>query len=248
MRHLLAEILKYAELEHFQSRVEIPKQLYDLVIPCNEEGSVDYYAVDSGYVTWRIGTSDVLIQSVVAVGKDVKRKFIIQKVSEDPHFEARINELRFAESVRAEVVLVDGPLTPYINTTKVVGVSKDPRLVRYGPRVSEKDKRDVFVRIAKMLGERELASLLLSTATPGSYLLPVDLGDLYGTFFKSDWIVYVEFPKYMDPSRLCVLFKRYPVKLRLAHHLAKTNRQYLKTVKTILSSVLRIPPQPRDLL
>jgi hypothetical protein len=137
MRQLLSEILKFAELDYVQAVAEIPQQLRDLVTPCDGKGDLDYYAVDSGYVGRRIGAVDVLIQSIVAVGRDVRRKFIIQKI-EDLHQEARRNELWFAESLNADVVLVDGPLTPYVNTAKVVGVSKDPRLVRYGPRIPEK--------------------------------------------------------------------------------------------------------------
>ena len=247
MRQLLSEILKFAELDYVQAVAEIPRQLRDLVTPCDGRDDLDYYAVDSGYVRRRIGAVDVLIQSIVAVGRDVRRKFIIQKI-EDLHQEARRNELWFAESLNADVVLVDGPLTPYVNTAKVVGVSKDPRLVRYGPRIPEKDKREVFMKFAKAVGERELASWLLSVATPGSYLTPVDLGGFYGTFFKSDWVVYVEFPKHIDVRRLCTLFRRYPIRLRLAHHLAKISKEYLKSIGTIISSILHTPPQPRELL
>jgi len=248
MRQLLAEILRYVELEHVHGVVEVPQQLKELVVPCNSGGSLDYYAVDSGYVVRRIGAADVLIQTVVAVGRDVKRRFVMQRVIEDPHREARRNELLFAESINADIVLVDGPLTPYVNTAKVIGVSKDPRLARYGPRIPERDKREAFVKLAKALSERELAALLLSASAPGSYLIPADLGGLYGTFFKSDWVVYVEYPKHIDAGRLCALFRRYPVRLRLAHYLAKVNREYLKTVGAILSEVLRPLPRPRDLL
>jgi hypothetical protein len=248
MRELLAEILRYVELEHVQGVAEVPPQLKELVVPCSGGGSLDYYAVDSGYVVRRIGSADVLIQTVVAVGRDIKRRFVMQRVAEDPHREARRNELLFAESIGADIVLIDGPLTPYVNTARVIGVSKDPHMARYGPRIPEKDKREAFVKLAKALGEREVAALLLSASTPGSYLIPADLGGLYGTFFKSDWVVYVEYPKHIDASRLCALFRQYPVRLRLAHHLAKVNREYLKTVGAVLSGVLRPPPRPRDLL
>ena len=247
MHQLLAEILRYAELEHVQGVVDV-QQLKELVVPCNGGEHLDYYAVDSGYVVRRVGVADVLIQTMVAVGKDVRRRFVMQRVVEDPHREARRNEIRFAESISADIVLVDGPLTPYVNTARVIAVSKDPRLVRYGPRIPEKDKREAFMKLVKAVGERELAGLLLSASAPGSYLLPVDLGGLYGTFFKSDWVVYVEYPKHLDAGRLCALFRRYPVRLRLAHHLAKVNREYLETVGAILSGVLRTPLRPRELL
>jgi len=248
MRQLLSEILRFAELDYVQVVAEVPQQLRDLATPCDGRGDLDYYAVDSGYVGRRIGAVDVLIQSIVAVGRDVRRKFIIQKITTDLHQEARRNELRFAESLDADVVLVDGPLTPYVNTAKVVGVSKDPRLVRYGPRIPERDKREVFMKLAKAIGERELASWLLSAAPPGSYLSPVDLGGFYGTFFKSNWVVYVEFPKHIDVKHLCTLFKRYPIRLRVAHHLAKVSKEYLKSISIIISSILRTSPRPRELL
>jgi len=76
MRELLAEILRYVELEHVQGVAEVPLQLKELVVPCSGGGSLDYYAVDSGYVVRRIGAADVLIQTVVAVGRDIKRRFV----------------------------------------------------------------------------------------------------------------------------------------------------------------------------
>jgi len=88
MRELLAEILRYVELEHVQGVAEVPPQLKELVVPCGGGGSLDYYAVDSGYVVRRIGSADVLIQTVVAVGRDIKRRFVMQRVAEDPHREA----------------------------------------------------------------------------------------------------------------------------------------------------------------
>ncbi|ABL88173.1 conserved hypothetical protein [Pyrobaculum islandicum DSM 4184] len=249
MYQLLSEVLKFAELEHAQTIIGIPEELKKLVIPCEGEGNFDYYAVDSGYLVRRISNIDVLVQSIVAVGKDIKRRFYIRRIGEDPHIEARKNELQFAETLDAEVILVDGPITPYANITKVVGVSKDPRLIRYGPRIPDKDKREIFVKLAKSIGEREVASVLLAQSPPGSYLVPVDLGGLYGTFFKSDWVLYVEFPKNLSASYLCPLFRRYPIRLRLAHRLAKINRQYLRTVGLLVSRILSNHTlQPRETL
>ena len=249
MRDLLSAVLRLAELETPPRPLEIPRELSELVTPCGEGGKpIEYYAVDSGYVVQRVGPRDILIQSIVAVGRDIKRKYIVTTVTGDPHVEARIREIRFAEFINSDIVLVDGPLTPYVNTARIIGVSKDPRLARYGPRIPDADLRDKFTKLSRYVGERGLVEALLARAPSGSYLPPVDLGELAGTFFKSDWVIYVEFPKSYRPEALCQLFRRYPIRLRLAHHLAKVNREYLKTVKIMLSTVLGAPPRFRDFL
>lgn len=248
MRQLLSEILRLAELEISAKRADIPDELKRLVVLCGGEERPDYYAVDSGYVVRRIGNSDVLVQIIVAVGRDVRKKFVVTKVSENPHMAARINEINFAESIRSQFVLVDGPLTPYVHDAGVIGVSKDPRLVRYGPRIRDAELRDAFVHLAKTLGEREAAALLLRDAPPGSYLEPVKIGGLMGTYFKSEWVLYVEFPENIPGDLLCPLFRKYPIRLRTAHHLAKVNREFLKTLRAVASSILGTPPHIRDLL
>lgn len=249
MRQLLSEVLRFAELDFATPEPEPAGELVELVHACEAEESPEYYAVDSGYAVYRVGSVDVLLQSLVAVGRDVRRKFILRRVEKDHHLEARENELRFAESIGAEVVLVDGPLTPYVNTSELIGVSKEPRLVRYGPRIEDPGKRRRFMKLAELLGEREAAGLLLRRAPRGSFLTPVDLGGLYGTFFKSDWVIYVEFPKKTSAERICALFKRYPIKLRLAHHLAKVSSRQANAVWTVLANVLHRPiHRPRELL
>lgn len=248
MRDLLSQLLRFAELEYTVRKLEVPEALRKLVVPCESEDKPDYYAVDSGYVVQKIGSFDVLIQSIVAVGREVRRRFLIKKVVEDVHTEARRREIRFAESIDADIVLVDGPLTPYVGVTRVIGVSKDPRLVRYGPRIEDDATRDLFVRLSKRWGEREVAGALLASAPAGSYLLPVDIGGLRGTFFKSEWVLYVEFPKNLSADALCALFKRYPVRLRVAHHLAKIGREYVKSVRAVLSSLMGASLHFRDIL
>ncbi|MEM1597045.1 MAG: DNA double-strand break repair nuclease NurA [Pyrobaculum sp.] len=238
MRQLLSEILRLAELELWDQRPEVPPQLLKLVNQCDSDFVHDYYAVDSGYVVLPVGGSEVLIQSIVAVGPDVKRRFVAQLASGDVHVQARLNEIRFAESMQG-LVLVDGPLTPYVNRSKVVGVSKDPKLVRYGPRIGDEELRTLFVKASKAVGERRLASLILAKAPRGAYLVPVEVGDFYGTFFKSDWTLYVEFPRWVRVDELCSLFRRYPLRLRVAHHLAKVNKKYLYSLRFILSNVVK---------
>ncbi|MFN3803591.1 MAG: DNA double-strand break repair nuclease NurA [Pyrobaculum sp.] len=239
MRQLLSEILKFVELELSAPKREISDELKKLVASCNNDITPKYTAVDSGYVVQRVGEVDILIQSIVAIGDEVKRRFIIQKVLEDPHHDARINEIHFAESFRG-LVVVDGPLTPYVNGGDVVGVSKEPKAVRYGPRIPEKELRELFINLSKALGEIKVAGELLAEAPRGSYLRPVEVGGFYGTFFKSDWVLYVEFPKGLDASEICGLFRRYPIKLRIAHHLSKINRQYLDSIKLLFSNIGKV--------
>lgn len=239
MRQLLSEILKFVELELSAPKREISDGLKKLVASCNNDITPKYTAVDSGYVVQRVGEVDILVQSIVAIGDEVKRRFVIQKVLEDPHHEARLNEIRFAEGFGG-LVLVDGPLTPYINSGDMLGVSKEPRAVRYGPRIPERELRELFINLSRALGEIKVAGELLAGAPPGSYLRPVEVGGFYGTFFKSDWVLYVEFPKSLNAGEICGLFKRYPIKLRIAHHLSKINRQYLDSIKFLFSNIGKV--------
>ncbi|MEZ0319091.1 MAG: DNA double-strand break repair nuclease NurA [Pyrobaculum sp.] len=238
MRQLLSELLRLAELELLDQRLEVSPELFKLVNQCDSGFTQVYYAVDSGYAVLHVGGSEVLIQSIVAVGTDVRRRFVAQLASGDVHIQARLNEIHFAESLQG-LVLVDGPLTPYVSRSRVVGVSKDPRLVRYGPRIGDERLRALFVKASKALGERRLAALILAQAPRGAYLEPVEVGDFYGTFFKSDWVLYVEFPKWVRVEELCSLLRRYPLRLRIAHHLAKVNKKYLYSLRFILANVLR---------
>jgi hypothetical protein len=246
VHRLLSELLRFAELEYTVFRASAPRELKEMVVPCRGERPADYYAVDSGYVVRRVGEVDVLVQSLVAVGRDVRRKFVVQRVGAKPHETARLNEIAFAESIDAGIILVDGPLTPYVSKTRVVGVSKDPRLGRYGPRIPDAARRGAFTKVSRALGERRAAALLLADAPPGSYLEPVDLGHLHGTYIKSDFVLYVELPKSMPVDRVCSLLARYPVRLRLAHYLARISRNYLKTLRYVMSRLLReeLPPGP----
>lgn len=244
MRELLSQILRIAELE--AENFQIDRRLEELVVTCNSTSNYEYYAVDSGYLTQKLGHSDILIQYIVAVGRDVRRRFVITK-AEKPHFTARLNEIKFAESLEG-LVLVDGPLTPYVNSSRVVGVSKEPKLARYGPRITRPQIKEIFVKTAKRLGEAKTASILLAKYPPGTYLEPVEVDDFYGTYIRSDWVLYLETPRSFKPEELCSLFRKYPIKLRLAHHLAKINKEFLKTVKFFMSSILREEIRPRDLL
>lgn len=246
MKQFLSEILKFAELEFSYVERELIATLKSLVRSCDDGGYVEHGAVDSGYVVHRVGHIDVLIQVVVGVGDRVKERHIVQRVVGDVHVQARRNELNFAESLGVDLVLIDGPLTPYTyGGDRIVGVSKDPRLARYGEKIHRRDVRDQFLKISRLVGERKLAELLLLDSPSGSFLEPVDMGSLYGTFFKSDWVLYVEFPKKYKAEELCGVFKRYPVKLRLAHRLAKMGKSYLNLVRYFLPDSY-LPP--RDLL
>jgi len=236
---VFSELLRFVELELYPYEVKIPPSLKRLVNYCRGGRLRDYYAVDSGYVVQEVGDYDVLVQLVVGVGREVKKRFLVQKAYDDVHHVARINEIKFAEAFHGGLVLVDGPLTPYVSTANVVGVSKDPRLVRYGPRIAQEDLRREFVSVAKKIGEKEVARRLLQGEPPGSYLEPVEIGDFYGTFIKSDWVLYVEFPKSMRAEEICGVLSRYPIRLRVAHHLAKLNREFLDSIYYLMLNVVK---------
>ncbi|MEM4673634.1 MAG: DNA double-strand break repair nuclease NurA [Pyrobaculum sp.] len=246
MKQLLSEILKFIELELPYVEKEAPELLRSLTHRCTSEMYIKHGAVDSSYIVRKIGHLDVLIQTVVGVGDRVKKKYIVQKVTGDIHLQARRNEINFAELLDTDVVLIDGPLTPYVKSgDRLIGVSKDPKMARYGEKIQDRERRELFQKISKLVGERRVAELILLNMPRGSYLEPADLGELYGTFFKSDWVLYVEFPKRFNPEDLCSLFRKYPVRLRLAHHLAKVNTSFLDLVRLFSDDAFL---SPRELL
>ncbi len=243
MRQLLSEILKFVEFEYVNDGY---LELGELATPCSGGPPINYTAVDSGYAVQRFRNTNVLIQSLVAVGREVRRRVVVKRV-EDPHRDARLNEINFAEEVEG-LVLLDGPLTPYRAGGHIVGVSKGPAEARYGPNMPHGGARSVFIKMSKLWGESATAASVLSRWPRGSYLKPVEVGGYYGTYLKSDWVIYVEYPKSLKIEDLCRLFVRYPIKLRLAHHLSKMNKKYLNSVKFLLWTIGRNQIHPKDLL
>lgn len=247
MREFLSEALRFVESRAWD-RVNVPEVLHNLVYICNSKPIYNYYAVDSGYIVLGFRGMNVLVQSLVAVGPSIDRKISIRPAPTHVNLEARLAEISFAEGLPG-ITLVDGPLTPYVSSSKSIGVSKDPRKMRYGPRIRDPEARDVFLKLSGALGELGVASMALARAPRGSYLAPVDLGNFLGTFFKSDVIIYVEYPKTYAAEDLCGLFRRYPIKLRVAHRLASINKKYIKTIKIILSRLDRnLLPQNREFI
>lgn len=237
MRDLLSQALRFVELRPYTS-TEVPEALSALVHTCDSAPIKEYYAVDSGYAVLGYKNIEILVQSIVAVGPSIRRRVVIRPLPDRADLAARMEELRMAEELPG-LVLVDGPLTPYVVASKCIGVSKDPRRRRYGPRIPDPEARDAFIGLSRRVGELSAAEVVLSRSPRGSYLVPVDLGNYFGTFFKSDMVVYVEFPKSYRAELLCGLFKRYPMKLRIAHRLASINDKYIKTIGIILSRIDR---------
>ena len=259
MRQLISEILRLAEIEIPKYRDKLTElagkaeEFKDIVVRPSAVDPPNYAAIDSGYAVIQYRNMNIVIIEIVVITNSIKRESLLLHFKRNNEIDLnryiRVQEITRAAELNG-YVLVDGPITPYLNRPKglIIGVSKDPVSSRYwkgiGGEVGEW-MREVSNYVSELYG----AELLLRGEPPGAMLRPVKLGEFLATYIKGDSVFYVEFPEYI-PSEVISSFFRYgyPIKLRLAHRYAKISRDLLKTIETILPRLLDVSHKYRDLL
>lgn len=259
MKGLISEILRLAEIEIPRYRdklVELARRaeaFKDLVLKPSAGEAPSHAAIDSGYAVIQYRNMNIVIIDIVIINNKINNESILLYFRKNKEINMnkyiRIQEITRATSLEG-YVLIDGPLTPYLNEPKglLIGVSKDPVLPRYW-KGADGEVGEWMKRISSYASELYAAELLLRGEPPGSMLKPVKLGSFLATYVKGDSVFYVEFPEYVPEQIVSSFFKHgYPIKLRLAHKYAKISRDLLKTVKTILPRLLEVSNKYRDIL
>lgn len=259
MKDLLSEILRLAEIEVPKYRDKIAElarkaeAFKDLILRPPVGDVPNYAAVDSGYAVVQYRNMNIIIIDIVVINNNINNESILLYFRKNEKI--NINKyIRIQEITRAlgldGYVLLDGPLTPYLNEPRglVIGVSKDPVMPRYW-KGADSDVGEWMREISGYASELYAAELLLRGEPPGSMLKPVKFKGFLATYVKGDSVFYVEFPEYVPEEVIASFFKHgYPIKLRLAHKYAKISRDLLKTVKMMLPRLLDVSNKYRDLL
>ena len=247
MRELLLQVLRLVE-------IEVPETVHRLrsllrQVPKAEilgPQPVRRYAVgvDTGLTSIKYLDLTISIISIAVVGPSMKPKInYVVHTGPKPVRSARLLEV--VEAAKYPEALIDGPVVTYgLNppNTRFLAVSKDVSWAGYCLRRQDY-VGEWMCRVARLIGERAAAAILLSNAATGQYLEPVKLGSVYATYAKLGSITaYVEFN---HEELLGELAGGYPIQLKLAHRLARIGERLAKNLNSLVSKFLKNAALPR---
>lgn len=247
MRELLLQVLKLVE-------IEMPEAVHRLRSLLRQAPKVEVlgpqparrYAVgvDTGLTSIKYLDLTLSIISIAVVGPSVRPK-ISYAIHTGPKPVRSARLLEAIEAAKYPEALIDGPVVAYglsPPNTRFLAVSKDVSWAGYCLRRQDY-VGEWMCRVARLVGERAAAAILLSNAATGQYLEPVKLGGAYATYVKLGNIAaYVEFT---HEELLGELAHGYPIQLKLAHRLARIGEKLAKNLNSLVSKFLKNAALPR---
>jgi len=244
MRDLLIQLLQLSELRLPEIRhrvIRLAKSRPSIKYLGPEKPRSSAVGIDTGITNIRFLDTSVTVISMAVVGRNIgaKLSYIIRLNSDEKSSVKYARELELREAEKYSEVLIDGPILAMgLNPPKTsfLAISKDVKFGEYCKRRSDR-VGEWMCEVAKYVGERLAASILLSDAASGQYLEPVNVGNNYVTYVRiGPYAAYVEFN---DWDLIGELSKGYPIQLKLSHRLARTGSIFMKNMSSIVSRLMR---------